>query len=134
MSEQGCPVNRTIIDLEERIVSDRLTSPKGRRIAEEILDLLKDIARGRAGMDHLPAVASLAEDLCRDTADPPGMEAGTMVRTALADHAEIFSSHVETHNCATGDCVRLAPATLPDGLSVGDRCALLRDTDRHGQI
>jgi NADPH-dependent glutamate synthase beta subunit-like oxidoreductase/ferredoxin len=40
----------------------------------------------------------------------------------LEAHREVFQSHVETHNCATGDCVKLAPApcqmACPSGIDV----------------
>jgi NADPH-dependent glutamate synthase beta subunit-like oxidoreductase len=40
----------------------------------------------------------------------------------LAEHREVFHSHIATHNCATGDCVRLVPApcqmTCPAGIDI----------------
>ena len=45
-----------------------------------------------------------------------------MVLETLDRQREIFTSHIETHNCATGDCVKLAPApcqmTCPAGLDI----------------
>jgi hypothetical protein len=60
MSISTCPVNNTIVQLEEIINSGQLKEPKCRRIAEELLELLDDIAWGRAGDKHYPAVLSLS--------------------------------------------------------------------------
>ena len=43
---------------ERSSIPDRLDNPRSRRSAEEILDLLQDVAWGRAGTDHLPAIES----------------------------------------------------------------------------
>ena len=53
MPDIKCPVNQTVFGLKEVIESGRLANPRSRRIAEEILDLLTDVAWGRAGADHL---------------------------------------------------------------------------------
>lgn len=129
MAENGCPVNQTIVDLRETIRSDRLVQPKSRRIAEEILELLDDIAWGRAGEDHMPALETLAEELISEDADAVGAIVGEKVRAALADHMEVFTSHVETHNCSTGDCIKLAPApcqmACPAGIDVPSYVTLI---------
>ena len=108
--------------LREAIESNAITHPRSRRIAEEILDLLTDVAWGRAGGDHLAAIAALADELAGDEASPGAMAAGQSLRDALGEHREVFQSHIETHNCATGDCVRLVPApcqmTCPAGIDV----------------
>ena len=117
-----CPVNQTVSGLRETIESGRLSTPRSRRIAEEILDLLRDVARGRAGADHLPAIASLSDELAYDQATPAAIAAAQFIRAALNGHREVFQSHIETHNCATGDCVRLVPApcqmTCPAGIDI----------------
>ena len=110
MSAKGCPVNQTIIDLKESIESNRLKDPRCRRIAEDILELLDDFAWGRAGDDHIPAVKSLSEELIVQGPDPDCVKTGEMIRSALSDHLEVFTSHAQTHNCPNGDCVKLAPA------------------------
>ncbi|MDM8548597.1 FAD-dependent oxidoreductase [Desulfobacterales bacterium HSG2] len=121
MSDTTCPVNHTIIKLKDIIHSGGLTHPKVRRMAEEILELLEDVAWGRAGNDHLDAIKSLAREMMTQ-GNESGFEPGKMVISALNDHPEIFSSHVETHNCATGACVKLAPApcqmACPAGIDV----------------
>jgi NADPH-dependent glutamate synthase beta subunit-like oxidoreductase len=122
MPEAQCPVNQTITGLSETIESGRLATPRSRRIAEEILDLLTDVAWGRAGGDHLGAIGSLADELAYDEATPAAMAAAKGVRDAIHDHAEVFQSHIATHNCATGECVRLVPApcqmACPAGIDV----------------
>ena len=122
MSDQLCPVNQTISGLREAIESGRLSNPRSRRIAEEILDLLTDVAWGRAGGDHLGAIASLADELSYDKASAGAIAAAQAVWDALGRHREVFQSHIETHNCATGDCVRLVPApcqmTCPAGIDI----------------
>ncbi len=122
MPDIKCPVNQTLSGLKEAIESGRLFNPRSRRIAEEILDLLTDVAWGRAGSDHLAAIAALSDELAYDEASPGAMAAAKSIRDALGEHREVFQSHIETHNCATGACVRLAPApcqmTCPAGIDV----------------
>ena len=122
MSEKLCPVNQTLSALREAIESGRLSNPRSRRIAEELLDLLTDVAWGRAGADHLGAIASLADELSYDKASAGAMAAAKAVWDALGEHREVFQSHIDTHNCATGDCVRLVPApcqmTCPAGIDI----------------
>ncbi len=122
MADKRCPVNTAISDLETAIASSALTHPKSRRIAEEILALMRDVAWGRAGSDHLPSLSALADELIVGGQDSVSKTVGTSVAMALMQYQEVFASHVETHNCATGDCVRLAPApcqmTCPAGIDI----------------
>jgi len=122
MPETACPVNAAIIHLDNILKSDRMRTPKSRRIAEEILALLSDVAWGRAGGDHLGAIGSLAGELACDKASLGAMAAANSIREALDAHREVFQSHIDTHNCAAGDCVRLVPApcqmTCPAGIDV----------------
>jgi NADPH-dependent glutamate synthase beta subunit-like oxidoreductase len=122
MPEKLCPVNQTASVLREAIESGGLSNPRSRRIAEEILDLLTDVAWGRAGGDHLGAIASLADELSYDKASAGAIAAAQSILDALGQHREVFQSHIETHNCATGDCVRLVPApcqmTCPAGIDI----------------
>jgi putative selenate reductase YgfK subunit len=121
VSPPVCPVNETIADLGRTIESGRLIRPWSRRVAEEILELLEDVAWGRAGNEHIPAMTSLAAELAGDS-DASAAEAGKTVQSALEIHHEIFASHVRTHNCATGACVKLSPApcqtACPAGIDV----------------
>ena len=70
----------------------------------------------------LDAIASLADELAYDKASPGAMAAARLVRDALGEQREVFQSHIDTHNCATGSCVRLVPApcqmTCPAGIDV----------------
>jgi hypothetical protein len=117
-----CPVNETIKGLEKSIESGALKDPRLRRIGEEILELLQDVAWGRAGNDHVPAIKDLSQTIIADAPDDQYKQVGQMVASAVEEHEEIFNSHVQTHNCATGDCVRLAPApcqmACPAGIDV----------------
>jgi len=121
MSVSTCSVNNTIEKIDGLISSNRLKHPRSRRIAEEILKLLNDVARGSAGDQHLPSMESLAAELL-SSPDATSGEAGRILGAALTEHHEEFLSHIETHNCSTGDCLRLAPApcqmTCPAGLDI----------------
>ena len=122
MVEDVCPVNKSIVDLKSVIVSGRLSHPKSRRIAEEILRLLEDIALGRAGEEHIPAIEALAGEMVRQEFGKTSADVAGALIDALEDHREVFVSHIETHNCAGGDCLKLAPApcqmTCPSGLDI----------------
>jgi len=117
-----CPVHETILRVRGEIESGRLAHPRSRRIAEEILDLLNDVAWGRAGQDHPGAIASLADELAADTEHPAAPGLARLLLDALSRQREVFQSHIETHNCASGDCVRLVPApcqmACPAGIDV----------------
>ena len=136
MTEKTCPVTQLIQNLEQVLASGRLYDAKNYRRCEEILALLNDVAWGRAGQDHLPAILHLADEMVQADAPDTGTETGRQVLDALDSAAEVFQSHIETHNCATGDCVRLAPApcqmTCPAGIDVPTYVSLIgegRDAD-----
>ncbi len=124
-----CPVNETIKGLEKSIESGALKDPRLRRIGEEILELMQDVAWGRAGKDHVPAIKDLSQTVIEDARDDQARQVGQMVASAVEEHEEIFNSHVQTHNCATGDCVRLAPApcqmACPAGIDVPSYVSLI---------
>ncbi|MGD9331221.1 MAG: NAD(P)-binding protein [Desulfobacterales bacterium] len=136
MTDINCPVAQLIQDLEQELASGRLHDAKNYRRGEEILALLNDVAWGRAGQAHLPAIERLAEEMRQEAAADAGEVTGGHVLTVLRDAAELFQSHIETHNCASGDCVRLAPApcqmTCPAGIDVPTYVSLIgagRDAD-----
>ncbi|MFP4477498.1 MAG: NAD(P)-binding protein [Desulfatibacillaceae bacterium] len=122
MPETACPVNDLLENMRGFLEAPDLDDPKSRRLVEEIGELLEDIAWGRAGAEHVAAVAGLAGQLVANANDEGGRRAGEMARNALNNHHEDFESHVRTHNCPTGDCVVLAPApcqmTCPAGIDV----------------
>jgi NADPH-dependent glutamate synthase beta subunit-like oxidoreductase len=118
----ACPVNDALVRLRETIHSGKIAHPRSRRIAEEILELLNDIAWGRGGPDHIPAIETLAETMVQNSDTPAGAETGRWIQADLDTSREVFVSHVKTHNCATGTCVKLAPApcqtACPAGIDV----------------
>ncbi|MFO7784765.1 MAG: FAD-dependent oxidoreductase [Desulfatiglandales bacterium] len=122
MSEIQCPVRSTIDQIEQICQSNALVNPKSRRITEEILELLNDVAWGRAGEEHLPSIQALGEELAAHDPDPSCSRVARLVEAAVTTHHETFESHVQTHNCATGECVKLAPApcqmACPAGIDV----------------
>ena len=129
MSETKCPVTMTINELDNLIRSGALKAPKSRRAAEEILDLMRDIAWGRASEAHIPAIQSLAQELTAEGASPAAVDAGKRIDAVLTEEAEVFQSHIDTHNCATGDCLCLSPApcqmTCPAGIDVPTYVSLI---------
>jgi putative selenate reductase YgfK subunit len=122
MSIANCPVAHTIDQLNRTVGSGRLKDPRTRRIAEEIGELMTDIAWGRAGNDHLPAIGELIAALVEGKTDAEGVALGRFVQETLAQQREVFQSHVRTHNCPSGQCVKLAPApcqmACPAGIDV----------------
>ena len=122
MAENKCPVSELIAEVGNAIDSGRLTDPRSRRRTEDILALLKDVAWGRADTEHLPAIETLAQKLEQQGKTKASIETGKRVASVLSQHREVFSSHIDTHNCSSGDCVRLAPApcqmTCPAGLDI----------------
>ncbi len=122
MPENPCPVSDLIGRLATDIDSGRLTNPRDRRRAEDVLRLLRDVAWGGADRKHMPAMESLAAKMQQEGKTETAIQVGQMIGTTLMQHREVFSSHIETHNCAAGDCVKLAPApcqmTCPAGLDI----------------
>ena len=122
MSDQICAVHHTLTTLAEMIDSGRLKTPRNRWTAEEIRTLINDIAWGNAGAEHLPAVDAKVQQLKAECADDACRKVANFIESALSRSREVFSSHIDTHNCPTGDCVKLAPApcqmTCPAGLDI----------------
>ena len=122
MPEKTCPVSNLISQLGSAIESGQLKDPRSRRRAEDILALLNDVAWGRADKEHLPAMASLAQKIAAAGKTESSKKAAEMVLETLDRQREVFTSHISTRNCATGDCVKLAPApcqmTCPAGLDI----------------
>ena len=117
-----CPVSAAIDYLAGTMTAGILKTPRDRRITEELVDLLNDVAKGRAGEDHLSATTDLAKDLAENGEGEPAREVGSTLQKKLSEHKEVFISHVRTQNCTTGDCRRLAPApcqmACPAGIDV----------------
>ena len=122
MDTVSCPVQRAVMDVQGVLDGGGLTTPRDRATLEEIRDLLKDVAQGRAGDDHVPALGRLAEEILgRGKDEVASKVAGDLIST-LSEFGEAFESHVKTHNCPTGDCLKLAPApcqmACPAGIDV----------------
>lgn len=117
-----CPVNSTLNQLQELIRSGHFKQPRTRFLADELLILIRDVAWGRGGPDHLSAIRSLANELIQFSPEAPCAEGGKLVLSALAEHEEIFISHIKTHNCSSGACVKLSPApcqmACPAGIDI----------------
>ncbi|MGD9043567.1 MAG: FAD-dependent oxidoreductase [Desulfobacterales bacterium] len=111
------------------IDSGRLKTPRNRWIAEEIRTLINDIAWGNAGAEHLPAVDAKLQQLKAECTDDACREVAEFLESAVSRNREIFISHIETHNCPTGECVKLAPApcqmTCPAGLDIPSYVTLI---------
>jgi len=122
MPEKTCPVNDLIKRLDTAIDSGQLADPRSRRRAEDILALLRDVAWGRADIEHLPAMLTLAQKIAEQGRSAASQSTGKMVLEGLSRDREVFNSHIVTRNCSTGDCVKLAPApcqmTCPAGLDI----------------
>ncbi len=131
MAEKTCPVRKTVIYLSEQIGSGCLTDPKGRRISEQILHLTEEIAEGAGGLDHLSAIDSLIEEYFYDKSPAQNIEIGNFLKTKIAEHREIFQSHIETKNCPSHDCGKLAPSpcqmACPAGIDIPTYLSLIAE-------
>jgi NADPH-dependent glutamate synthase beta subunit-like oxidoreductase len=121
MTALTCPVNHTIETIKYHLASGRIDIPKSQRIFEDLLKLLEDIAWGLAGETHLDVIENLLQEQLSSN-DALGADLAKEIRHAIASHEEVFVSHIQTHNCSSGACVRLAPApcqmTCPAGIDV----------------
>ncbi|SLM27618.1 Glutamate synthase (NADPH) [Desulfamplus magnetovallimortis] len=146
-----CPVHGTILYLSEQIDSGNIKEPRIRRISEHILKLLEEISNGHAGSDHLFAIDALVEEYFENSgkngatspiaseSDLPssrgfgvsGVQLGEYLKSVLLKEREIFQSHLETGNCASMDCIRLAPSpcqmACPAGIDVPTYLSLIAD-------
>ena len=122
MTANTCPVHGTINMIKAPLDAGEVKMPKTRRILDDVLNLLRDIAWGMAGDDHLTAVGGLLDELDENRPDRVGLRIKEMIATALNQHGEVFESHIKTRNCATGDCIKLTPApcqmACPAGIDV----------------
>ncbi len=131
MAKKTCPVRKTIIYLSEQIGSGCLTDPKGRRISEQILHLTEEIAEGAAGSDHLFAIDSLIEEYFYTKSPLQNQEMAKALKAILNEHREVFQSHIETKNCLSHDCAKLAPSpcqmACPAGIDVPTYLSLIAE-------
>lgn len=124
-----CPVRRTIDFLTRLIGPKGLPDPKGQRISEQILFLTEEIAEGTAGKDHLPAIEALVKAYDDDSTPDQTREAGQIIQGYISDHREEFINHIQTRNCPTLDCGKLAPSpcqmACPAGIDIPTYLALI---------
>ena len=129
MTHKQCPVNATVQLLSQALEADTLQVPRNRRIVEELLQLMRDLATGAAGSDHIGAVQKLATEPADSPGEMAASETARSVQTLLDDHLETLASHVKTHNCPTGECERLTPApcqmACPAGIDVPTYVSLI---------
>jgi NADPH-dependent glutamate synthase beta subunit-like oxidoreductase len=131
MAEKTCPVRKSILYLSQQINSGCLTDPKGRRISEQILLLIEEIAEGAAGNDHLSAIDSLVEEYFYAKNIKPNIETGNFVKDILDENREVFISHIESRNCPSHDCGKLAPSpcqmACPAGIDIPTYLSLIAE-------
>ena len=122
MTDQTCIVSANPHRLSDLIESGRLTHPRARRRAEDLLDLIKDICTGSRRSSASAGPAERGGNHCHGRAGGIFRRNRRIVGKALESHREVFVSHIETHNCPTGDCEILTPApcqmACPAGIDV----------------
>ncbi len=129
MADQPCKLFETFKRLSELLDSGRFTHPRMRRRAEDLLKLIKDVSTGRGGPGHLPAMFKSLATIAREEDEEGSKELVRIVGDALESHKEVFASHIDTHNCPTGDCDILTPApcqmACPSGIDVSSYVSLI---------
>ena len=129
MSNAKCPVNAALARLKQTLQDDVHLHPKSRRLVEELHTLVADIAMERAGDQHLPSIGERIASLAEQVTDDHGVELAVWLKAQIADHSELFESHIRTRNCATGECDYLTPApcqmACPAGIDVPTYISLI---------
>ncbi|MCF8127964.1 MAG: FAD-dependent oxidoreductase [Deltaproteobacteria bacterium] len=129
MGKPVCPVADTIEKLDAIISGGQLKHARCRHLAEEILQLMEDVSSGRGGLEHIPTMESLASDLQEEAPDDACRNTGAMLASVLAEHHEVFKSHLDTLICPVTDCARLIPSpcqmACPAGIDVPSYVTLI---------
>ena len=129
MGKRVCPVADAIERLAVIISEGKLKHAQCRQRAEEILKLLEDVSSGGGGADHIPTMETLASALEKGGPDDACRSTGAMLISVLAEHREVFKSHLDTHICPVTDCARLIPSpcqmACPAGIDVPSYVTLI---------
>lgn len=129
MTDQTCIVYQTYLGLSQFIASGRITHPRARRRAEDLLDLIKDVSTGAGGPQHLQAMLTSVATIVLEEPEEFSKEIVRLVGKPLESYKEVFASHIDTHNCPTGQCDILTPApcqmACPAGIDVASYVALI---------
>ncbi len=129
MSQKTCPVHAVATYLYDRIDSGQLKDPKGRRICEQILTLVEEIAEGAAGEHHLASIDDLLKEYQKTNGPGSNPQVGNFVKQILEENREVFVSHIQTRNCPSHDCGKLAPSpcqmACPAGIDIPTYLALI---------
>lgn len=129
MSEQACVVFQTYTRLADVIASDRLTHPRARQRAEELLRMIQDVTSGKATGAHLQEMLASVAAFVAEEPEQFSREIVKIVREPLESARDVFASHIETRNCPTGDCDLLTPApcqmACPAGIDVASYISLI---------
>jgi NADPH-dependent glutamate synthase beta subunit-like oxidoreductase/ferredoxin len=124
-----CPVHAAYKELSTLLDNEPGLHPRSRRLVEEAAILVRDIASGRAGHEHLTAIRQRLSELSTGNADIKEVRIAQHFSSLLDEHREIFESHLETHNCASGACDLLTPApcqmACPAGIDVPTYVSLI---------
>jgi putative selenate reductase YgfK subunit len=136
VEKSTCPVADNVRKLTGILAENSLSVARCRQWTEDTLRLMKDVASGRGGPDHLPAMEALAKRLMEEGETQPCIEIGVTLFSELQKHKEVFLSHLESLNCPLGDCIQLSPApcqmACPAGIDVPGYVTLIgegRDDD-----
>jgi len=129
MTDQTCKVFETYNRLLDILASGVLKHPRLRQKAEDLLSLVKDVSTGRGGPQHLEAMLHAVAGIALEEPEESARPLVRIFGDALESHKEVFASHIETHNCPTGDCDILTPApcqmACPAGIDVSSYVALI---------
>lgn len=138
MATLTCPVRNIIVDLSDLTDSGALTDPRERRICEQILHLMEEISEGAAGKDHLPAIDALLDEYLDGRGSQKTRENGSRLKERLSENREIFESHIQTRNCPSHDCGKLAPSpcqmACPAGIDIPTYLSLIARGEDAGAI